>query len=134
LSNAHIQAAVEAGRKRTAEKLEITHERVLGELAKIAFLDVRKAFNPDGSLKPIDELDDNTAAAIAGLEVAAINDDGVTIGTLKKIKLADKISALEKLGRNLGLFNDKLTLKGDAENPLVAFVADLQGTGLRVRR
>jgi phage terminase small subunit len=29
-----------------------------------------------------------------------------------KIKLADKLAALDKLGRHLGIFNDKLELRG----------------------
>lgn len=130
LTNANVSAAIEEGRQRLAEKTDITAERVLAELAKIAFLDVRKAFNADGSLKPIDELDDNTAAAIAGLEVAAINEDGATIGSLKKIKLADKISALEKLGRNLNLFNT-VTIKGDADNPLTLVLKGMQGAAFK---
>lgn len=130
LTNANVSAAIEEGRQRLAEKTEITAERVLAELAKIAFLDIRKAFNADGSLKPIDELDDNTAAAIAGLEVAAINEDGATIGSLKKIKLADKISALEKLGRNLNLFNT-VTIKGDADNPLTLVLKGMQGAAFK---
>ena len=39
-------------------------DRVLTEYAKLAFLDIRKAFDEDGNLKPIHELDDDTAAAI----------------------------------------------------------------------
>ena len=63
---------------------EITADRVLKEIARPAFLDIRKAFNADGSLKPIHDLDDDTAAAIAGLEVSEIRgEDGVST-VLKK--------------------------------------------------
>ena len=41
---------------------------MLSEIAKLAFLDIRRAFNPDGSLKHISELDGETAAAVAGIE------------------------------------------------------------------
>jgi len=56
---------------------------------------------------------------------------GVAIGTLTKIKLADKLRALELLGRHLGMFNDKLTLAGDKENPLVLLLKQVQGSALR---
>ena len=48
---------------------QVTADRVIAELAKLAFLDIRKAFDEEGKLKPIHEIDDDTAAAIAGLEV-----------------------------------------------------------------
>jgi hypothetical protein len=45
--------------------------------------------------------------AIAGLEVVCLRDsEGKQIGTLKKIKLADKLSALDKLGK-YGFFSDR---------------------------
>jgi hypothetical protein len=36
----------------------VTAERVLREIAAIAFFDLRKAFNPDGTLKLISDVDD----------------------------------------------------------------------------
>lgn len=44
-----------------------------------------------------------------------------------KLKIADKGAAMEKLMRHLGMFNDKLTLKGDAENPLQLLLSTLPG-------
>ncbi|MFG1350114.1 terminase small subunit [Xanthobacter autotrophicus] len=123
-----IQRAMDERSARTG----ITAERVLQELARIAFFDIRKAFNPDGSMKPLDQLDDETAAAIAGLEVAEIlNEDGEHTGSVRKIKLADKLGALTLLARHLGMLNDKLTLKGDAENPLTLLVKAIQGTSIK---
>ena len=60
-------------------------------------------------MKPLSEIDDDTRAAIAGIELSEIRDgDGTPIGVLKKIKIADKLVALDKLARNLGLLQDKL--------------------------
>jgi phage terminase small subunit len=55
-----------------AAKLEITSDRVLQEIAKIAFMDPRKFFNSDGSAKQITELDDDTAMELAGMEVVEL--------------------------------------------------------------
>lgn len=44
-----------------------------------------------------------------------------------KVKTADKSAILDKLMRHLGMFNDKLTLKGDAENPLKLLLEQLPG-------
>lgn len=39
-----------------------------------------------------------------------------------EVKMHDQLAALEKVARHLGLFNDKLTLKGDEQNPIVALL------------
>ena len=97
--------------KRQAELQQatgITQKRVLEEYAKVAFLDIRKFYTVDGALKSIHELDDDSAGALAGVEVyeeKAGNDaEEMVLGTTKKIKTYDKVKALDSLGRHLGLF------------------------------
>jgi phage terminase small subunit len=131
LKNVHIEEAIRKARDKIAAKTEITAERVLAEMARLAFLDIGKAFNADGSLKPLHEMDEDTRRAVAGLEITAMHAEGVQIGTLSKLKLADKGAALERLMRYLGLFNDKLKLQGDAENPLVLLLKQVQGSALK---
>jgi phage terminase small subunit len=102
--------------KKTAsilEKLGLSAEKVLKELMKLAFLDARKFYNDDGSLKLIPELDDDTAAALAGMEIEEAYEhfgkgQAKATGIIKKIKFADKGQNLERLGRHLKLFTDKL--------------------------
>ena len=48
-----------------------------------------------------------------------------------EIKMHDQLSALNQVARHLGMFNDKLTLKGDAENPLEVLLKSLPGATLR---
>lgn len=135
LGDARIMAAIQEGRKKRQERTEITQDRVLQEVARLAFLDIRKAFNADGSLKPLHELDDDTAAALSGLDIfeeyAGRGEDREAIGQTKKIKLADKKGALELLMRHMGMLNDKMKLQGDPENPLVTLLKQVQGTPLR---
>ncbi len=108
-----VQARLTQRMQERAERTEITQDRVLKELGRLAFLDIRKAFDATGNLKPVHELDDETAAAIAGLEVSEITAGEVTIGNLKKIKLSDKKGALELIGRHLRMWNDKLDLNNN---------------------
>ena len=132
LSNVHVAAAIAKGRAARSERTGITADRVLQELARIAFFDIRKALNPDGTMKPLSELDDDTAAAIAGIDLSDIRDeDGKSIGTLKKIKIADKLVALDKLARNFGLLQDKLKLVNDPVNPLMLLIMRIQGSAIR---
>ena len=75
LSNVHVAAEIAKGRAARSERTGITAERILAELARIAFFDVRKLLNDDGSMKPISEIDDDTRAGIAGLELSEIRDE-----------------------------------------------------------
>ena len=103
---------------------------MLRELAKVAFFDVRKALNNDGSIKAISEFDDDTAAALVSLDVVELNgDEG---GVIRKVRLADKLRALELIGKHLGMFSDRIKVSGDAENPLSVLIRKVQGTALQV--
>ncbi|OYW97021.1 MAG: hypothetical protein B7Z15_23885 [Rhizobiales bacterium 32-66-8] len=78
------------------------------------------------------EIDPDVRAALAGLEVAEITgDQGQAVGRLRKIKLADKTANLTLLMRHLGMFNDKVKVQGDADNPLAMLIREVQGSCLK---
>jgi phage terminase small subunit len=127
LKRPHIAAAYAAAKGKQVAKLEITAERILAELAKIGFSDIRKVarFKPssvedvdmtkDGikitrhvsshvEVTDSDDLDDDTAGAIS--EVSQTK-DGV------KVKLYDKQQALIQLGKHLGMFKEKVEVGMD---------------------
>lgn len=56
-----------------ADKLNITAERVLEAIAAIAFGDIRGMFDENGRLLRPAEWDDETAAAVAGMDVTTVN-------------------------------------------------------------
>jgi phage terminase small subunit len=111
LKNVEVQGAIQAAMDKRATKLEITADRVLQEIAKLAFFDPAAFFEDDGSLKRIQDLDAHTRMAIAGIEVVELfegsGEQKHAYGLLKKVKLADKGRNLERLGRHLKLFTDK---------------------------
>jgi phage terminase small subunit len=123
--SAYIGKRIKDREKRT----EITQDRVLQEYARIAFLDIRKFFNEDGTIKSIIDLDDDTAAAIAGMDVLTSIRKGLedtsTEEITKKIKAVDKKGALDSLAKHLGMFVDKVELSGKVSNPLVDKLAQL---------
>lgn len=116
LRNVKVESYIQQRMKDREKRTEITQDRVLKEYAKLGFFDPRKLFNDDGSPKGIHELDDDTAAVLAGLEVMEIyegkGEDREFVGYLKKYKLADKKGALDSIARHLGMFNDRLELSG----------------------
>jgi phage terminase small subunit len=89
-----------------AEKTGISQQKVLQEIAKIAFSDIRKYYQDDNNLKPICDLDDNEAAALASVKSYEETMPGtdIIVGFNKEIKMYDKLAGLEKLARHLGLY------------------------------
>ena len=100
----------------------VTVERVLQEYARLAFFDPRKVFDADGSPKSIVDLDDDTAAAVAGLEVIEIYEgrgsERKFVGNLKKYKISDKIGALDSIGKHLGMFIERKEVTGPNGGPI----------------
>ena len=80
-------------------------------------------FREDGTPIPVHELDANTAAVIAGLDVLeefeGSGKDRVFVGLVKKYKLADKNAALDKLSKHLGLYEKDNTQQADALGALL---------------
>jgi phage terminase small subunit len=104
LRNAQVAAYVAKRKKTLADKLEVTAERVVRELARIGFSDPRlvASWGSKGvELKESKTLDDDAAACLA--EVHSKHGE---FGLELKFKLHDKVAALDKLARHLGLFSE----------------------------
>lgn len=125
LTKVNIAEEISTRRKRMAEEAGATPERVIREYTRLAFFDPRKLFYPDGTPKAITDLDDDTAAVIAGLDVleeySGSGEERHLSGIVKKWKIANKQAALDKLGEHLGLFGDKGGAGDEVDNmpPLV---------------
>jgi phage terminase small subunit len=88
-------------------------ERTRAELARVCFSDVRKLFNPDGSLKKVSELDADTAAAVASFEVDEVEVGDKVVRRTIKVKLWDKNAALEMAIKHLGLYERDNTQRSE---------------------
>lgn len=117
LRNVEVQSAVSKAQRSRANRLEITADRVLQELARIAFFDPRKLLREDGTPKPLHELDDDCAAAVAGLDILeefeGTGDERTLVGHVKKYKIADKNVALTNAMKHLGMLREKVEITGD---------------------
>lgn len=113
LKHAEVQQKLAERQTQLAEKFSLRTEDVIRNLSQALYFDPRKLYRADGSLKAITELDDDTAAALAGLEVvemaggAKITTEGglqhVAMFT-KKVKWLDKNVAREQAIKHLGLY------------------------------
>jgi phage terminase small subunit len=107
LSHVKVQRAIEARMAERSKRTEVTADRVLLEIARLGFSDLRRLFDEDGRLKRPDEWDDDTAASIASIEIVSRSlGDGV-VEYVRKIKLWDKGKALDQLRKHLGLYRDQ---------------------------
>lgn len=100
---AHIDRAMAERSKRTG----VNADRVVRELAKIAFVNAADVINAkDATLR--DDASEDDTAAIQSVKVKTFGEDGLE----REIKMADKLKALELLGKHLGMFKDKVELSG----------------------
>ena len=88
-----------------AKRAQIDQDMLTEEYARIAFLDYRLFFDDQGQLIPVSELNDDAAAALAGLETVMVGSRG-QVDYVKKIKTYDKMKALGDLGKYLEFFKE----------------------------
>jgi len=116
--------------------MELTIERVRRETARIAFFDPRKMFAPDGRPLAITELDDDTAAVITGLDVLeeyeGSGQDRVLVGHVKKYKIADKNTALDRAAKILKMYDDPKDGPKDTLASLLLGIAQGNSSGLSI--
>lgn len=126
LSNAAIADSVARGKRASFERVEVKADDVLRELLRIGLVDLRQAFTAEGALKPIHEMPEDVARALAGVEVEELfegkGEERAQTGRLRKVKFWDKPRALELLGKHLKLFVDKVEHAGDGGGPIVVEV------------
>lgn len=115
VAKSSIAAAIAMKKGQQIATLELSAERVLEELRRLAFSDVRRLFDQQGNLKPLAALSPEDAAAIASIEVviknAAAGDQHTD--TIHKIKYWDKVRSLEMLAKHFALLTERIEHGGE---------------------
>jgi phage terminase small subunit len=92
---AQARASKSKKRESQAAQTEITVERVMNELGKIAFGNLQQCFDPEtGEMLPIHKMDPEVAATLTAYEKDK---------DFQKIKTAAKLPALETIAKILGM-------------------------------
>lgn len=106
LQREDVQEYLDKKRVELSLKTGITAEKVLREVARIAFSDIRDYYKEDNNLIPITDLDDDAAAALSSVKSLeeTIPGTSIVVGINKEIRLYNKLDGLEKLARHLGLY------------------------------
>jgi phage terminase small subunit len=123
LKDPRVLAEIANRRTELIANLELSTERTLKEVSRLAFCDPRKLIDENGKLKSLHELDDDTAAAIASVEVD--KDGGI------KYKFWDKNSAIEKAAKIQGLYKKDNEQKTDPLTSLLHSIAGGSGSAFK---
>ena len=117
LRNVQVAAAIQRAQAERSKRTAVTADMVVTELAKLGFANMLDYMRLAGGERVVD-LSAATRDQLAAIKEFVVEDffDGRGEDAREvrrvRIKLADKIAALDKLGRHLGIYNDKLEVKG----------------------
>lgn len=132
LKKVEIQNEINAINNERSAKTGITAERVLSELGKIAFSDLKEylSFDENGvKFKDSEEVDGTLVSEVSSQETVTRRGSGdskeETVRVNLKMKLHDKMKALELLGKHLNIFNDKENESKDIQNISVSIIRDV---------
>lgn len=120
LKKTSVADAIAAAKAERSRRTGICADRVLRELARLAFVDPTDVVDFDtGEVRPDACADDR--AVLAGVKIKDTEK-----GTEREVRLTDKLRALELLGRHLGLFEPQGGASGAAIAEFLAAVRPAQ--------
>lgn len=113
LTNANVVAYLSQRQRDIQRRTEVTQDKVVQELAAIAFADIADYVQvkdhgglPMVEIVPTEDIPADKRAAIASIKQG---NNGI------EVKLHNKLDALDKLGRHLGMFKDKADEEQDGQ-------------------
>lgn len=115
LNKTHIAHAVAEKKKQIANGIEVTRDRIIKEMARLAFFNIKGLVDSEGNPKQIHELSDDVAAAINGIEITVIGGQEEQDAHVKKYRIPDKNKSLENLAKILGYMDRDTGSKDSAE-------------------
>lgn len=105
LKKPYIQNALAREIESRCERVKIDSDAVLERLVAINEMDLLDIFNNNDSIKPISDWPLIWRQSVTGIDVSeqfeGNGDDRAIVGLLKKIKLPDKLRAIDLLGKHV---------------------------------
>ena len=125
LQKTPVQEAIAQAMAERSRRTGINQDRVLRELARVAFANASDVINMEDATLRADACVDDTAA-IQSVKVKTFGEDGVE----REIKMGDKLRALELIGKHLGMFKDNMNLTVETSRKLDDIISQIGGEGL----
>lgn len=137
LQKDHVQEEIARRRVKISDMADVQAVDVIRGLARVAMMDPRKLFTDSGEPIGISNLDDDTAMAVAGVEVATVGNQEIGLGQVTKLKLNDRVAAMDKLMKHLGQYerdNSQRAIAGAGYEEIAsALKRRLQAEGLSMK-
>lgn len=105
LANVKVQQAISVAMAERSKRTGVNQDRVVLELAKMAFVKMTDVVDSNGRIKA-DASDDDLSCIESVKYKSSDTDTGSSVE--REVKIASKIKSLELLGKHLGMWNDKL--------------------------
>ena len=122
LGKSRVASAIKQAMAERSRRTGINQDRVLRELAKLAFINATDVINMDEATIQGDANREDTAA-IASVKVKTIPTEAGNI-TEREVRICDKLKALELIGKHLAMFTDKFNVNAEMA---VKIVDDING-------
>lgn len=110
MADPRIKRAIQVAQDTRAEAIGLSKERVLQELAKIAFAtpgeEIKTTLDGDIDMQSVKG---SLAEVIVSTTTGRSKYKNISV---KTVKIADKITALVKLGQHMGMFKDQVEVTG----------------------
>lgn len=117
LKNVEVAAAIKEALDKRSERTQVDADWVLKRLDLEASADLADLYTEAGDLKPIHQWPLIwRQGLVAGIEAVEERDDrGNVVGTVRKVKLSDRIKRIELLGKHVGVqaFKDRVEHSGE---------------------
>ncbi len=115
LANLSVRARIDIALAERSKRTGVNADIVIQELAKIARVNPIDVIDPDTGKIKVNSADDMAAIASVKVKVTPMkNGDAVE----REVKMADKLKALELLGKHLGMFVERKELTGKDGGPI----------------
>ena len=126
LKKPEIRAYIDRAMAERSRRTGVNADRVVQELAKIAFVNASDVIDPETATIREDALPEDTAA-IQSVKVKTFGEDGLE----REIKMADKLKALELLGKHMGMFKERISVSAvnEEQTKLDNILQQLRGGG-----
>lgn len=108
-----IRARIDKAMAERSKRTGINQDRVLQELAKLAFVNPADMINFEKATVRPDAAEEDLAC-IQSVKVKTMSGDKGDM-TEREVRMYDKKAALELLGKHLGMFRDKVEISGTLE-------------------
>lgn len=105
LGNVKVQQAIAEAMAKRSKRTGVNQDRVVLELAKLAFVKMTDLVDSEGRIKT-DATDDDLSCIESIKYKESDNEFGGSVE--REVKISSKLKALELLGKHLGMWNDKL--------------------------